>query len=232
VLLGLLSAGLLLSKSGDAFLAFIGEELHIDITYRNHSGFISCYLLRFIELASPVFVIKDFDVALGCREAYLIPDFSEVFSEKAITLECAIKDASFLEVEKKIKDVGDLDKYFDKDTLRLLSGLLDMLFQEIFVKIKIYGTIAEIKYFTAYSKTVRIFASGVIEEDKGFELKAKIFISPTLAAKLPAEVVEFLTEKSRGWFSYSFHIVAREDRPFLKFESDRFRINFEKVEVK
>ncbi|UCD55240.1 MAG: hypothetical protein JSV93_00135 [Candidatus Omnitrophota bacterium] len=206
-------------RAGDIFLSFLGEELHIYIAYKNHSGFLSCFILRFIELDKPVFGLKDFDLELGCQKAYIEPGFDKLLAEKTIILKCTLKDASFLGV----KGGGGLSALFDKIT--------DNVYDTIYAKLFIYNDRVRFPFCSAYSKDIRLYASGSMTEKGDLDLSMKVFFSPFIAAQFPEELSDILTQESGGWVSYRLHIENGKDKPFLKFESDKFRLNFEQVEI-
>jgi len=187
--------------------------------------------LRFVELERPVFVIKGFDLALGARQAYIEPDFSELTKKKAIILKCTLKDAAFLGIEEKIGDTDEVFKFFGNHTQPLLHKLISVLFETIKTELLIYGETLEFLSFEADSKDIKLYASGATNESGDLKLKLKVFFSPQIAADFPEELRALLVAKSKGWLSYSLEFDGGEEKGFLKLESDRFRIEFEQIEI-
>lgn len=208
-----------LARAGDMFLSLLGEKLHVYIAYKNHSGFLSCFILRFIELDRPTFTLKDFDLEFGCQKAYIEPGFDKLLTEKAIILKCTLKDASFLGVKGK----GDLSVLFDK--------ISNVVYDTIYVNMLIYNDRVRFPFYSAYSEDVRLYASGSVTEKGDLNLSVKAFFSPRIAGQFPEELSELLTQESGGWVSYRLHIESGKDKPFLKLESDKFRLNFERVKI-
>ncbi|MBL7156822.1 MAG: hypothetical protein ISS92_01530 [Candidatus Omnitrophica bacterium] len=189
-------------------------------------------MLRFIELERPVFLIKDADLVLRCQKAFIAPDFREVIQKRAIILTCTLKKVSFANIEEKIKGNDDLSGFPTGDISLLLDRLQNITFDVVDANLRVYEDTVEILSFEAHSKDIRLYASGTITEAGDFDIATKIFFSPEVARELPEELSEFLTEKSRGWLSYYLHINTGEDKSFFKLETDRFRLNFEEVELK
>jgi len=213
------------------FFSFLGEKLHMDISYKNQSGFVSCFVLKFVKLEKPVFALKDFDLELGCKEAFIEPRFDEVWTKKAVILECTLKDASFLKVEEKLKDTDDLTKILGGNLDFLLDRLTGVLFEYITTELRIYGETAEFLSFEAYSKDIALFASGLISEAGNFNVDMKIFFSAGLAGHFPEEIKGMLTEEHEGWFSYSLKAESGKNGSFLNIDSDRFKLEFEEIET-
>lgn len=225
LVLGLLGAG-------DAFLRFVGSKIHVNIAYENHSGFLSCFILKHIILGNPVFTLEEPGLAIGCKKAFIEPDFSELISKKAITLRCTFQDVAFLHIEERISDPENMALFFEGGAGPLLDRIKNMRFDAMRLTLVIYGETAEFPHFEAHSKDIKIYASGRMSESGDFKLKLKAFISPEMAGTLPLELSVLLTEESRGWLSYSLDAEGAEDEPFLRLKSDRIKIDFEKIEIK
>lgn len=183
-----------LARAGDIFLSFVGKKIHVNIDYKNRSGFVSCFLLRFIELEEPVFALKDFDFALLSRKAFVEPAFDRVLDKKLISLDCTFENASFLNPEEK----SGASLLFDK--------LATLVFERVDAELLIYGETVEFPSCQAENDDVKLYASGYVTESGGFELRMKIFFSPEIAKSLPEELRGMLTEVGGGWFSYFLHI--------------------------
>ena len=201
------------------FLSFLGKELHVHIAYKNRSGFLSCFILRFIELDNPAFTLEDFDLKLGCQKAYIEPGFDKLLAEKAIILKCTLKDASLL----GIKGEGDLSVLFDQ--------ISNNIYDTIYANLLIYNDRVRFPFFSAYSEDIRLYASGSMTEKGDLNLSMKAFFSPRITGQFPKELSEILTQESGGWVSYRLHVESGKDKPFLKLESDKFRLNFKRVEI-
>lgn len=226
------AAGTGFLRAGDMFLAFVGEKIHINIDYENHSGFLSCFRLKFIELENPVFTLKDFDLALASRKAFIEPGFDRVLREKKITLACDLENTSFLNPRGRAGDPGELAELFQGSPSLLVDELAGLVFEHIHTDLVIYGETVEFPAFEAGSKDVKLYASGYITESGDFDIKVKLFFSPRVARGFPEELKMMLTEKSRGWFSYFLHVESGKGMPSLKLESDRFKLDFDRLEVK
>lgn len=220
----------LFATAGDIFLSFIGNEIHIDISYRNHSDFISCFLRRRISLKAPVFVLKDFDLALGAEKAFIEPDFSEVLDKKAIILKCGIKNAAFLHVEEKLKDTNDLAKLFGGEVPPLLDKLANVLFSTIDGELRIFGETLQFRSLSAESRDIKLSASGSVTESGDTKLELEIFFSPEIVGAFPEELKSMLRAEATGWFSYRIKLESGESRPFFKLETDTLRLEFKQIE--
>ena len=227
-----LAAGLGLSRSGDAFLSFIGKKIHVKFDYKNHSGFVSCFLLRHIALDAPVVLLKDLDLALGCEKAFIRPEFGRLFSEKKIVLNLTLKNASLLIFREKIRETGEFTAFFQGGLPLLFDKLTDSTFDSMHATLVIYGETIEFPHFAAYARDCKLYASGVASESGSFSVTAKIFFSSEAAGEFPEELKAVLTEESRGWLSYYAHVESGPENSSFKLESDRLKINFEKLEVK
>jgi len=203
----------------------------MDISYENQSGFISCFVLKFVKLERPVFALKDFDLELGCREAFIEPRFDQLWTKKAIILECTLKDASFLKVEEKLKDTGELTKIFHGNLGFLFERLSGVLFEYINTELRVYGETAEFLSFEAHSKDIAVFASGLISESGNFNVDMKVFFSGGIVGLFPEEIQGMLTEEHEGWFSYSLKAETRKNGSFINIDSDRFKLEFEEIET-
>jgi len=228
----------LAARAGDIFLSWLGNELHIDLGYKNHSGFLSCFVLRFIELDSPAIFVRDFGVTLACRKAYITPDFSRVFQKQAILLSCNLKDAVLSGKETKL-DTDDLfllavDKLQKgaSEASDLLERVFNIVYDRINTRLVVYGNTVEFLSFEANSPDIKLFAEGKIVEDESLYMKAKVFFSPGLTERFPQVLLDMLTDEKDFWKSYSWTIESGVDRPYLKIDSDRIKINFETIEVK
>ena len=154
------------ARAGDIFLSLIGEKLHVRLAHKEHSGFFSCFILRFIELDNPTFTLEDFNVTLGCRKAYIEPGFGKMLSEKAIILKCTLKDLSLLGLEGR----GDLSLLIDK--------ISSAVYDDIYTELVIYNDRVLFPFFTAYSKDVKLYASGTFTKKKDVALSVRAFFSP------------------------------------------------------
>ena len=212
------------------FLSFIGTQLGIDIAYNNHSGFVSCFILRFIRLDKPVLLLSDIDLALGCEEGYIEPDFSEIIGKEAIILTCTLRNASFLSSGESLIPDGDTPDFLQDDLRILLPRLVNIVYDNVFTTFRMYGDTVEFISFSAYSKDIRLFASGAISDSGASDIQAQAYFSPNIAGEFPEGLQALLTQKSNGWMSYSMHLETGQDLPSLKFESDRIRIQFQQIE--
>jgi len=185
-----------------------------------------------MKLENPVFLLRDFDLALGCQEAYIQPDFSKVKDESAILIKCELKNASFLKIKERIAESAQKLLLFDKDLAGILEELGNILYGNMSVTLRLYTGRVEFSSCEAYNRDIRLNASGTVTEEGDLDIKAKVFFSPELTGKLPEELSSVLTEESRGWRSYSLHLEKGEEKPFLKLESDRIRFDFKKIEVR
>lgn len=221
------------------FLSFVGNKIHIGINYKNHSGFISCFVFKTIKIEKPVFIIKDFSLALGCQYAYIRPDFSELANKKAIILNCSLKNASFFVLEKKMKGAdGALGEFLggiygeNINRAPFLDRLINVLFGTVNTKLRIYGETLEFLSFDATSPDIRLCASGFITESEDLGLDMKIFFSPEMAQSFPEELKGLLTPVAKGWLSYRIELERSVKESFFKLDSDRIKMKFEKVETR
>lgn len=225
-------AFLTLSRSGDAFIRFIGDKLRLDISYKNDVGFLSCFVLKSIKLKEPVFTSKDTGVSISCGAALIEPSFDELFSKKAILLECSLYGGRIVDIKETVKNMTDMSLVFNESASYVVDTISDIFYKKINAKLRMYGETVDFIYFKADSDKVRLSASGSFSEDGKVALSTDILLSPEITSDFPPEIVAMLTEKSDGWFSYSVNIETSKDRPYLKLESDRIKINFEKIEMK
>ena len=209
----------------------MGEKLHIDIAYEGRLGFLQCFVYRFIDIKEPVFLIKDAKLELGCKQAFIEPNFSKLITKKTIILRCGLQDAKFLHLKEKIKENDDYSFLFQGDVSKLLDRIIDFQFDVILTTLFLYGETVEFKTFEARSKDINIYASGKATESGNISLKAKFFFSPEIVKEFPEEVNSLLTEESRGWLSYSLELEGGQETPFLNINSDRIKIEFKKINV-
>lgn len=213
-------------------MSFIGKKIHIKFDYKNHSGFVSCFLLRHIALDAPVVLLKDFELALGCEKAFIQPGFSKLFSEKKILLNLTLKNASLLSFREKIRENGEFAAFFQGSLPLLFDKLTDLTFDSMHAVLIIYGETIEFPHFAAYARGCKLYASGFASESGSFSITAKMFFPPEATVEFPEELKAVLTEESRGWLSYYAHVESGPENSSFKLESDRLKINFEKLEVK
>ena len=234
VLIGLIAIfiALLSFTAGDMFLSFLGKRLYIDIHYRNHAGFISCFILRSMRLENPVFMVKDFDFALGAEEACIKPDFRKMIKERAIVLRCTLENASFLTLGEKLGNNHDLFNLLGENLSALSDELGNILYETMDAELLIYTDKVRLTSCEANSKYLKLRASGVVGKKGDMDVKAQIFFSPEIASHFPNGLSGILTEESKGWLSYALHIKRVQDKSFLKLESDKFKLDFERVESK
>ena len=221
-----------MSKSGDAFISFIGDKLRLDISYKNHVSFISCFLLKSVKLKEPIFSSKDTDISMSCGAAVIEPDFSELFSKKAINLKCSLYGGRIANIQEKMNDIAGMPLVFDSSASYVVDTISGIFYKKIEAKLRMYGETVDFIYFEADSDKVRLSASGSFSEDGKVSLSTDILLSSEMVSGFPPEITAMLTEKPDGWFSYSINVETGKDRPYLKLESDRIKINFEKIEVK
>lgn len=222
-------------RAGDMFLAFMAEKLHIDISFKNHSGIISCFVLRSIKLDRPVFKLKDIDAVVGCQSAIIKPSFKNLFSKNAIILECELRNAAILNSQKGVE-------LNTEDQIPFLSGsgdlplLIDALSNNVYSLMRAtlvaHDDMIEFPAYEAHSEDVKIYASGWVKESEDINISIKALFSPEIAKRFPEELLALLTEEPGGWLSYSLHFEGGKTTPFVKFESDRFAFDFEEVEIK
>jgi len=220
------------SRAGDMFLFYLAEEMHIGISYRNHSGALSCFILRSIKLDSPVFEIKDVNIVIGSQKALMRPDFSKIFSKKTIILNCLIENATFLELKEKIKEGQKTFIFLGGDSSFFTDKLIDTLFKTIKATLFVYEDSVKFSEFEAISENIMVNASGFINEDGNFNIDLTMFFSPLIVSHFPEEVSNLLAKEKDGWMSYHLYAEGGEDQSFFKLESDAFKINFEEVEAK
>lgn len=227
----LLFIGLLFARAGDGFLRFVGEKLRINITYKNHSGFISCFVFRVIRLDNPVFVVQDFDLALECQNASIEPRLNKLITEKKIILKCALKNASFLNLDEKLKNNGEIAPFFAGEASALLKRLGGILYDAVHTEIIMHNDSVHFPYYTADSKDVKIRAFGHMSKKGDFDISLKILFAPEMTKQFPEALSALLTKESKGWSSYYMRIASGQEKPFLKVESDRFRLDFKEIEA-
>jgi len=221
-----------LTRAGDLFLSFVGDKIHIIIDYKNYVGFPSCFLLRSVALDRPVFRLKDFDFALACQRALIEPRFNRLYTNRTIILDCYFENASLLGIDDKTKESDQSFQLFNGGLGVLFERLKNLVFEDVHTRLVVYGETVEFPYFEAAGKESKIVASGYVTESGDFKIAAKIFFSPEVAAEFPEELKKMLTAESRDWLSYSLSIESGQDKSFLKLESDRFRLNFERLDVR
>jgi len=231
IIAALFFLGLGFARSGDMFLAFIGNKTHVNIDYKNRSGFVSCFLLRVIRLKNPVFALKDCDFTLECQNAIIRPGFDRLAEKKQIILDCHFENASFLGSAKKLKTEKPA-RLLQGNTSLLVERLSGLVFHDIHAELIIYGETVEFPYCLASAKDVKLYASGHITESGDFKIKAKIFFSPEIAGEFPEEFRALFAEEPKGWASYYLHAESGNDRSSFKFETDTLSIDFERLEVK
>jgi hypothetical protein len=207
-------------RAGDAFLAFLGEKLHVKLTHEQHVGFLSCFMLKFIALDDPVLTLTDFDLELGAKKAHIAPDFGKLISEKAIILNCTLEDVTFL-------GGGAEDDFTD-----LFGRMRDNAYDTIYTELVIYNDRVRFPFFTAHGKDVKLYASGTMAKKGDLDLNLRAFFSPRVAGQIPEELRDMLVEKPGGWMSYRLHMESGKDKPFLKLESDKLKLSFEEVDIK
>jgi len=228
----LLTIGFGLSRSGDLFLSLVSKELNIDLTYKNNSGVISCFILRRIALDKPVLTLKDVDLEIACSKAFIKPGFSQLFRKKAIMLVCRLEDASFLQVTEKMGNDDEFQAFFQGGTTDLMERLISTLPNTIETELILHDDTVDITYFKAASASGEINASGFINDNGEFDITGKIRFPPEIAREFPEELRGMLTmDEATGWMSYSMHIRASQETPSFLFESDRLRINIKQVKV-
>jgi hypothetical protein len=174
-------------------------------------------------LEEPVFALKDFNLALGCRKAFIEPGFGRLLRKKAITLKCTFKDASILNFAEETEK-GELSLLFDK--------LASLRFEHMQVRLVIWGETVEFPSCYAGGEGIKLNASGYGTESGKFDIKLKVFFSPEIARGFHEERRAILTDEHAGWLSYYLHAESGGERPSFKLESDRIRLNFEKIQVK
>ena len=221
-----------LARSGDVFLSFIANKIHILISYENHSGLLSCFILRFIELEKPVIRLRDFDFSLSSERVFIEPRFHRLFSDRTIVLNCNMENARFLATDENASQNDDLLGLFQGGASLILKHLTRMQFDHIHAELAIWGETVEFYSFEADAPDVRIYASGRIAESGSLGLNMRIFFAPELARDFPEELGNLLTQEARGWLSYSLSVETGRDKSFLKMESENIKIDFERLEVK
>lgn len=223
--------GLGLARAGDIFLSFIGDKLHINIAYKNHSGFVSCFMLRLIELDNPLFILKDFGLRIKCQKALIEPDFSELAKKRVIILKCTLKNVTFLSGDEKIIKSDDFPASFENGPLVLFDKLNNIVYDTIWTELGVYNEKVRFSSYQANSKDVKIWASGTVEESGNFNIRVKGFFSPEIVAGVSQELIGILTQESRGWLSYSINVASDKDKSLFKLDSDRFKLDFKKIEA-
>ena len=221
-----------LATSGDVFLSFIANKIHILISYNNHSGLFSCFILRFIELEKPVIRLRDFDFALSSERAFIEPRFHRLLSDRTIVLNFNMENARFLPAGESASLNDDLLGLLQGGTSLVLNRLTRMQFDRIHAELAIWGETIEFNSFEADSPDARIYASGRITESGSLNLNMRIFFAPELARDFPEELGRILTQEAGGWLSYSLSVETGQDRSSLRVESEKFKLNFERLEVK
>ncbi|MFH1594175.1 MAG: hypothetical protein ABID09_05725 [Candidatus Omnitrophota bacterium] len=220
-----------LLRAGDVFLFYLGRELRIDISYKNHAGFISCFMLRSLRLKSPIFRPEDFDAAIECQTALIVPSFDRLIKDKTIALKCVLKNASVVGLEKKAAGADDLFALFQGNIMALFNELQSIVYSEVFMEMVLHEGSVHFKSFEAHSDNVKLRASGTIAETGDFDVKLKVYFSPEIAAKFPDNIGAILREESGGWLSYSMDVANGQDSSVFKLNSDRFIFDFERIET-
>ncbi|OGW75207.1 MAG: hypothetical protein A2Z72_03980 [Omnitrophica bacterium RBG_13_46_9] len=209
----------------------MGEKLHIYIAYRNHSGFVSCFALRFIRLDNPTFRLKDFDLAIKCQTAYIEPRFDRLISEKAIILKCCLNDVTFAGIEEKVGNRSGLPIFFPESTGALLDKLTKIRYEVINTTLAVYGDRVRFLSYQAISKEVKLDASGTILEAGDFDISIDVFFSPEIVGQAPDALKALLTERHDGWFSYHIDGESKHDTPSLEINSDKFNLSIKRIKV-
>jgi hypothetical protein len=182
-------------------------------------------------LTEPVVTLKDADLKIKCEKALIVPRFSKLITKKTIILTCTFQNAAFLSLEEKIGESDDLAAFMQGGASALMEKLLNINFDTMKMELYLREGRVDFPHFNAMSKEGAISVSGYATEDGDFDIKGKISFPPATVKLFPPELVEMLTEDKSGWFAYSMHIEASQKNAFLKFDSDRLKIDFKQVTV-
>lgn len=231
IVLSVTAVGACLARSGDVFLSFVSDKLEIDTSYQNHSGFVSCFLLRFIELQKASFIPEKLPLELSCEKAFVQPDFSELLKQGSITLTCSIRNAVFSEARRDREEADGIFSFFHASGSEMLKRIAGCPFENIYTRLFLHGDTVEFLYFVADSRDIKIYGKGSINRAGDLKMSARVFLSEKIAGKFSNELRDLFTPESSGWLSYGLNIEKGESVPFLKVDSDRFSINFQKVGV-
>ncbi|MBL7158359.1 MAG: hypothetical protein ISS91_02500 [Candidatus Omnitrophica bacterium] len=222
-------AGIIYAFSGRVFLDFIGNELHIGLNYSNWVDFVSCFVIRRARLDDPVFIIKDFrNIAITADFAFLEPSFDRLLDEKGITVTFTLKN---VRLASPVVDTTSLSEggFLPSDLWPVVS---EGAFEEITTTIFMHGDTAEFLNFGAVSENIKISARGVVSEKGYIDISAHILFSPSLVNGLPENIKQNLKTSLSGWGKYNLKFAAGSSGDGLRIESDRIKIEFEKVDVR
>ncbi|MBL7155735.1 MAG: hypothetical protein ISS90_01175 [Candidatus Omnitrophica bacterium] len=189
-------------------------------------------MLRFIELSRARFLLEDFDLALETEKTFIEPDFADIFDKKAIVLRCVLDRAFFSNVREMLPGEKEISRFLGEGPFPLLDNLINVVFDTMDVTLVIYGKTVEFPSFVAESPDIKIFASGSVTDGGDSSVRMKIFLSSRFTEGLPEAVRELLKEEAGGWHSYSISFEGGKNRPSFKLESDRFNIEFKRIEVR
>jgi len=221
-----------LATSGNMFLSFLGEKLHINLVYKTNAGFVSCFILRSIKLENPKLHLEDIDVNIACKTAYFRPRFDEIVDKKTIVLDCVLNDVFFPDVTGDLQSAKELPFLLQGSTQALTDMVRSVAYYDyVYATLALHDDRVTFRSFEAKSDSLRLNASGFITEGGDFEIKLKIFFSPEFTKDFPEEAKGFLTQEGSGWLSYSFKAENSQNSMFFNLESDQIKINFKKVEV-
>jgi len=222
-------AGIIYAFSGKAFLDFIGRELHIGLSYSNWVDFVSCFVIRRARLNDPVFIIKDFrNIAVTADFAFLEPSFDRLLNEKGITVTFTLKN---VRLASPVVDTTSLSEggFLPSDLWPVVSeGAFDSITTTIFM----HGDTAEFLNFDAISENIKISARGVVSEKGDIDISADILFAPKLVSGLPENIKQILKTSPSGWGKYNLKFAAGSSGDGFRIESDRIKIEFEKVDVR
>ncbi len=221
-----------MAVSGDMFLGFIGNKLHLEVKYKNRVGFMSCFVFRRITLNEPSFMIKEADIEIACERALIEPDFSEIIGKGAITLRCQLKNASFLRIKEKLLESPEISAFLEANASEVFEHIIGIDFETIDTTLRLWEENLEIGSLEANGKDARITSSGTFTESGKVKLAVKVLFSPHLIESLPEDARNMLKQESDGWYSYSLNFEADRENEAMTLDSDKISIRFEKIKLR
>lgn len=212
-------------KSGDILIGYLANSLGFRPFYSNRCGFASAFIFKTAHLKSFVLEAKESPFKIKCVNADIWFNYSKTLTKGIIGLHCRFNKPVFSGKSVSGGETATFPEILPSILFSMFGETANLQYEDIFCDLLMYGDTAEILMFTANSRHVIMKLKGKASTDGQVDVVLKAYFSPAFIADFSDEVKLLLEEETGGWMSFSTGIKSSKEKPFLRLDSDRFRLS-------
>ncbi len=212
-------------KGGDILIGSLAKSLGFKAFYSNRCGFASAFIFKTVRLKSFVLEAKENPLKIKCVNADIWFNYSKTLTKGIIGLHCRFNKPVFSGRSTPQEEKATFLEILPSILFSMLGETANFQYDDIFCDLLMYGDTVEILMLTADSRHVIMKLKGKASTDGQVDVDLKVYFSPAFIANFSDEVKLLLEEETGGWMSFRTGVKSSKEKPFLRLDSDRFRLS-------